>query len=204
MAEETLVKYKSRRNSARLVQTDAGRVIIKTFAEEEAFQKELHIYRMLQDKDLPCAKVIRADDKTLVLSELPGQNLVECLEQQERTGLPLWEVWDKLVAWLTAFTHHTGLVMTDVNLRNFVYDEKTKILYGLDFEQCGPCNMMIPAARVGAYIRTYKPENTLLKREISQYVLGLLAQNCSLEVDSLFLESKRQEMEIVKQRNNRI
>lgn len=204
MAEEILVKYKSRRNSARLVQTDTGRVVIKTFAQEEHFQKELQVYRLLQDKDLPCAKVIRAENKTLVLSELPGQNLVECLDQQERTGLPLWDIWEKLVQWLITFTRHTGLVMTDVNLRNFLYDKKTKMLYGLDFEQCGPCNMIIPAARVGAYIRTYKPENTRIKQEISKYVLGLFAQNCGLEVDVLLLESQRQEMEILQQRKNQI
>ena len=204
MAEETLVKYKSRRNSARLVQTDGGRVVIKTFAEEEVFQKELQIYRLLQDKDLPCAKVIRAENNTLVLSELPGQNLVECLEQQERMGQPIWDVWEKLVEWLTAFTRHTGFVMTDVNLRNFLYDENTKILYGLDFEQCGPWDMMIPAARVGAYIRTYKPENTPIKQEISQYVLGLFAQSWGLEADTLLQESERQEMEILQRRKNRI
>ena len=204
MAEETLVKYKSRRNSARLVQTDGGRVVIKTFAEEESFQKELQIYRLLQDKDLPCAKVIRAENNTLVLSELPGQDLVECLEQQERTGQPVWEVWDKLVAWLTAFARHTGLLMADVNLRNFLYDEKTKILYGLDFEQCEPCDMMIPAARIGAYIRTYKPENTPIKQEISQYVLGLFAQNWELEADTLLQESERQETMLLQRRKNRI
>lgn len=204
MAEQILGKYKSRRNSASLVQTDAGRVVIKTFAEEASFQKELQIYRLLQNKDLPCAKVISADNKTLVLSELPGQNLVECLEQQERTGRPLWEAWEKLVAWLTAFQRHTGFTMTDVNLRNFLYDEKTKMLYGLDFEECSVCSMIVPAASVAAYIRTYSPENTPLKQEISQYVLKLFAKNCEMEVESLFLETARQEEKILTRRKNRI
>lgn len=204
MAEQILGKYKSRRNSASLVQTDAGRVVIKTFAEEASFQKELQIYRLLQNKDLPCAKVISADNKTLVLSELPGHSLVECLEQQERTGQPLWEAWEKLVAWLTAFQRHTGFTMTDVNLRNFLYDEKTKMLYGLDFEECDVCSMLIPAASVAAYIRTYRPENTPLKQEISQYVLKLFAKNCEMEVESLFLETARQEEKILTRRKNRI
>lgn len=204
MAEKMLGKYKSRRNSARLVQTDAGRFVIKTFAQEESFQRERQIYKMLQDKDLPCAEVIGADDKKLVLTELPGRNLVECLQQQEETGVPAWEVWEKLVAWLVAFHRHTGFVMTDVNLRNFLFDDKTKMLYGLDFEECGTCNMMLPAARVAAFIRTYKPENTVLKQEISQYVLELFARSCEMEAESLFLESARQEAEILARRKNRI
>ena len=202
MAAQILGKYKSRRNSACLIQTDAGRFVIKTFSAEESFQNELQIYRLLQGTDLPCAKVIKVNHNTLVLSELPGKNLVECLEEQEQMGLPIWDVWEKLVEWLTAFQRHTGFVMTDVNLRNFLYDEKTKTLYGLDFEECGACSMIIPAARVAAYIRTYKLENTLLKQEISQYILTLFAQNCRMEVDSLFLESKRQETKILERRKN--
>jgi len=202
MAEQVL--YTSRRNSVGLVQTDAGRFVVKTFSEEGPFQKELQIYRLLQDKNIPCAKVIRAENKTLVLSELPGQNLVECLEQQERTGVPVWDVWEKLVEWLIAFAQHTGFMMTDVNLRNFLYDEKTNTLYGLDFEGCDVCSMVMPAASVAAFIRTYKPENTLLKQEISQYVLNLFAKNCAIDADRLFLESKRQETMLLQRRKNRI
>lgn len=204
MEEQAFKKYKSRRNNVSLMQTDAGRFVIKTFLEEGSFQKELHIYRLLQDKGMLCAKVIRADNKTLVLSELPGQTLVDCLEEQEQIGLPVWDVWEKLVTWLAAFQRQTGFVMTDVNLRNFLYDEKTKILYGLDFEECGVGSMVIPAASVAAFIRTYTPENTPLKREISEYILQMFAQNCEMELDHLVLETVRQEAKILARRKNKI
>jgi len=203
MADQVLREYKSRRNSARLVQTDAGRFVTKTFPDEESFQKELQIYRLLRNRDFPCAKVVQAEDRTLVLSELPGQNLVECLEEQEENGTPVWDVWDKLVTWLIAFQQYTGFAMTDVNLRNFLYDKNTKILYGLDFEECSPCNMIHPAASVAAFIRTYEPEHTALKQEISQYVLKLFAQNSGMEEDTLFLESRRQEEKIMERRKNK-
>lgn len=204
MAKRIVEKYQSRRNSAVLVQTDTGRAVVKTFIEEEAFQRELQIYRLLRDKDLPCARVIEAGDRILMLSELPGKNLVDCLAQQEETGIPVWEIWEKLAAWLAAFYRHTGFVMTDVNLRNFLYDEKENMLYGLDFEECSTGNVITSAAGVAAFVRTYKPENTLLKGKISQYILERFAQNCGLEVDELFLESKRQETKILQRRNNRI
>ncbi len=204
MEKQAFRKYKSRRNNVSLIQTDAGRFVIKTFWEEGAFQKELHIYSLLQDKDVPCAKVIRADNKTLMLSELPGQTLVDCLEEQEQTGIPVWDVWEKLVRWLVAFQRQTGFVMTDVNLRNFLYDEKSKILYGLDFEECSAGSMIISAASVAAFIRTYTPENTPLKREISEYVLQMFAQNCEMEVESLALETARQEAKILARRKNKI
>ena len=204
MAEQMLTEYKSRRNSAVLMQTEAGRFVKKTFADQGAFQKELHIYSLLEGKRLPCAKVMAAEDSTLILSELPGQTLLECLEQQEETGQPVWEIWEKLVAWMVGFWRHTGFVMTDVNLRNFLYDEKTKTLYGLDFEECDAGCVVTTLASVAAYIRTYKPENTWLKQEISQYVLRQFAQNCEMEVEILLQESKQQEEQILNRRKNKI
>lgn len=193
MAEKILKQYQSRRNRAVLVRTEAADVVIKTFSTEEAFQKELQIYELLRKTDIPCAEVLAAQDKILTLTCLPGKTLVECLQQQEEGKQILWDVWDKLAAWLISFHRQTGLGMTDVNLRNFIYDETTKVLYGLDFEECGPCDISIPAAAVAAFIRTYKPENTPLKQEISRYILKRFAENCEMEVEALSAESARQE-----------
>ena len=91
MAQQVLQEYKSRRNRACLVQSEDGRFVVKTFREEAAFQKELQIYRLLNGQ-LPCAKVICEGDQTLTLTRLPGQTLVECLQQQEQAGLPVIDI----------------------------------------------------------------------------------------------------------------
>lgn len=204
MEKETIKQYKSRRNEACLVRTDTGRSVKKTFTEESAFQRELQIYRLLENADIPCARVLSAEGRTLVLTELPGENLVDCLAQQEAVGQPLWDVWDKLAAWLIGFHRHTGFVMTDVNLRNFLYDEASQTLYGLDFEECAPGSLLTAAAGIAAFVRTYAPANTPLKREISQYILNLFARSCSLDLDDLLRESGRQEATILERRNKRI
>lgn len=203
MAQQVLQEYKSRRNRACLVQTEDGRLVVKTFREEAAFQKELQIYRLLNGQ-LPCAKVICEGDQTLTLTRLPGQTLVECLQQQEQAGLPVWEVWEKLVAWLVAFRACTGHVMTDVNLRNFLYDGQTNTLYGLDFEECSTGDLESCAATLAAHIRLYAPENTLFKQEIARYVLQLFACSCRLDADRLLQKSKEQEAYLLNRRNNRI
>lgn len=204
MEEKKLKQYKSRRNGACLVQTDTGKAVRKTFTEDGAFEKEVQIYALLQNTDIPCARVLSIDGRTLVLSELPGITLVDCLSQQEAARQPLWDVWDKLAAWLIGFHRHTGFVMTDVNLRNFLYDEKSQTLYGLDFEECAPGSLLEVAAGIAAFIRTYAPANTPLKQEISQYILTLFARDCSLDLDELFRESGRQEATILERRNKRI
>lgn len=201
MPEVMLQNYKSRRNSARLVEREGVRFVVKTFREEETFQRELQIYESLRETQLPCARVLGIADKTLMLSELPGKTLVDCLEQQEETGQPQWDVWEKLVVWLVNLQRITGFVMTDVNLRNFLYDEETKTLYGLDFEECNRGSTAISAATAAAFIRTYKPAYTPLKLEISQYIIKMFAYILELEVDTLLLETERQE-EIIKKRRN--
>ena len=203
MAQQVLQEYKSRRNRACLVQTEDGRFVVKEFREEAAFQKELQIYRLLNGQ-LPCAKVIREADQTLTLTRLPGDNLVECLQQQEQTGLPVWEIWEKLVAWLIAFSERTGYVMTDVNLRNFLYDGQTNTLYGLDFEECRSGDLGDCAAMLAAHIRLYDPENTVFKQKIAQYVLQLFARSCQLDADRLLQRSREQEAYLQNRRKNRI
>jgi len=87
----------------------------------------------------------------------------------------------------------TGLSMTDVNLRNFLYDENTQTVYGLDFEDCGEDSLLFSAGRLAAFIRTYNPENTRIKQEISQFVLHRFSQQLGVDLQTLFRESKRQE-----------
>jgi len=204
MEKERIKQYKSRRNEACLVQTGTGKAVRKTFTEDGAFEREVQIYTLLENTDIPCAKVLSVEERTLVLTKLPGETLVDCLSRQEAAGQPLWDVWDKLAAWLIGFHDHTGFVMTDVNLRNFLYDEKSQTLYGLDFEECAPGSLLTVAAGIAAFIRTYAPANTPLKREVSQYILNLFASSCSLDLNDLLRESGRQEATILERRNKRI
>ena len=200
MAEKAVVSYKSHRNRVELT---ADRRVVKTFREEAAFQRELAIYRLLQEARIPCAQVLLAECPVLTLSHLPGKNLVECLEQQEENGQPLWEVWEQLAEWMLRFHRCTGFVMTDVNLRNFLYDESSRSLYGLDFEECETGSLLTAAAELAAFIRTYRPEYTPLKLKISQYLLEVFAQKLDVAAEVLVRESARREERILQRRRNK-
>lgn len=202
MSEKIILKYKSRRNDVRLIQNNVERYVVKSFSMEEDFQKELKIYKMLQKIDIPCAKIIMICDKTLLLTELPGENLVDCLEEQENTGYVNWDIWKKLVEWLAVLQKQTGFGMTDVNLRNFLYDQESKILYGVDFEECVKTDIITPAASLAAFIRNYFPENTPLKQEISTFILNRFAYIYDLEIDILLCESQKQET-LLKERHEK-
>lgn len=204
MEKQLMQSFQSRRNRVQLMQTEAGPVVIKRFREEASYRRELEIYKTLGNTSVACPKLLAAEEKQLVLSLLPGKTLVDCLQQQEETGKPAWEVWQQLTDWLISFWQHTGFIMTDVNLRNFLYDEKTAVLYGLDFEQSAQGTMALCAAALAAFVRTYRPENTPLKLEISQYILELFAKKLDTQVSELAALSAQQETHILQRRKNRI
>lgn len=105
--------------------------------------------------------------------------------------------------WMTTFHRQTGFTMTDVNLRNFLYDKESKTLYGLDFEECIQSDILPAAACLGVYIRNYFPENTPLKLEISRFVLEQFARNYDLEIDTLLREFEKQEVILLERRKNK-
>lgn len=203
MKTQILHQYKSRRNCAQLVQTDDGIFVRKCYQEREAYLRELLIYRRLQDSSLPRAEVIQAGDLTILTTHLPGTDLVNILDSQERSGIIDWIVWEKLVKWLADFYYLTGFVMTDVNLRNFLYDEDTQTVYGVDFEECMEGGLFSAVSRLAAYIRTYAPENTPLKQAIAQYVLRRFSGHLNIELQVLLLETEKQEALLLMRRMGR-
>lgn len=197
---EVLQTYKSRRNQAQLVQTPAGIAVRKRFAQQDSFLNELAVYKMLETSGLPAAKVITASQQTLLLTHLPGQTMLLVLEQQEITGVDLVP-WDALTDWLLAFHRAAGLVMTDPNLRNFLWDGET--LAGVDFEECAPGAPVQTAARLAAYIRTYDPGNTPAKKQIAAHMLGRFSDALGVDPQDLYRLSDQEELCLLQRRKNK-
>lgn len=200
---KTLLKFKSRRNQAQLIQTVSGEVVQKVFSSEAGFQQELSIYRRLAQSDLPSASVITAYHRTLTLTRLPGITLVDLLERQEEKQRIDYEIWDMLVDWLVGFEAVTGCVMKDVNLRNFLFDDESHTLYGIDFEEAAPGNALDMASSVAAFVRLYRPENTEIKKQISNHLIHRFSHGLSVDSQTLFHLSKQKEILLLQRRKNK-
>ena len=200
---QKIFQYKSRRNQVWLCQAENQSVVVKNYQSSDAFCREQNIYKCLQNSELPHAKVISAADDRLVMTHLPGENLVDVLDRQERTGIIHWEVWKKLISWLTGFYETTGCIMTDVNLRNFLYAPETDILYGLDFEESEEGSMTRTAALLAAYICNYAPENTPIKRKIAEYVLQEFSHCLGVPMQELLAETEKQEVFLLERRKKK-
>lgn len=203
MIKKMLYQYQSRRNCACLLETDMGVIVQKQYHQESAYRRELLVYEELQTSALPHAKLLWSEDLTICLAQLPGKTLLEVLESQEAFGHVEETVWQKLAVWMVEFSRATGFVMTDVNLRNFLWDEENSCVYGLDFEECAEGNPSSMAALLAAYIRTYAPENTPVKRQISDCVLETFSRECHVELQTLILETEKQEAHLKLRRMGR-
>lgn len=200
---EVLNHYKSKCNTAELIKADSGIMVRKTHQQEDAFLCEYTVYQKLHGKQLPCAEILSTDGLAIYMTHLPGKNLVSVLEDQEATGAWNPAVWEQMVDWLVRFRNITGVTMTDVNLRNFLYDENTQTVYGLDFEDCRDENLLFSAGRLAAYIRTYTPEYTHIKQEIAHFVLQRFSNHLDIELHVLLQEAERQEALLLMRRKSR-
>lgn len=169
MRVETVKTFKSKRNRVSLIDTERGLLVEKVYPDSGNAAKEAGIYDLLRGHALKTPQLIKAEEGRLLLSYLQGTDFVRLLEQQEETK-PDYAPWDKLVDWILAFYKATGFALTDVNLRNFLYDSESGEVFGLDFEECGPGETREMIAGLCAYILLYDPPYTSVKKQIVQHV----------------------------------
>lgn len=203
MTERVLCRFRSRRNEVQLVKVGDVEIVQKQYDQKDNYSRERKIYEMLQGGYLKHAQVTDCGSLWIRMTHLPGRNLVDVLDDQENSGIICQTVWEKLVRWLVDFNTITGLVMTDVNLRNFLYDPETDTLYGVDFEECAEGSLFRTAALLAAYITNYSPENTTVKREIAEYILQEFSCCLNIPMQELLMETERQEAFLLERRNKK-
>lgn len=190
---QKIMHLRSRRNVVKLIQTDHGKAVLKEYRNDETWAHEQMVYQWLQNSTLPHAKIIEVYPKKILLTHLPGRVLTDWMDEQEATGIICWDMWDKLVSWLTDFYHETGLVMTDPNLRNFIYDAETETLYGLDFEECAEKDITESIGRLAAFLLLYDPSYTRIKQAIADCILRKFVDRFNIKPEVLLNETKKQE-----------
>jgi len=127
----------------------------KRVKNARAAQLEAEILRELHGGGVSVPGVIGCRDNLLILEHLPGAPLPDIIERGEYdpTALAL-----ALCDWFAGFYAATteGELRGDVNGRNFLYDEVSGKVFGVDFEErCfGP--RARDAGRLAAFLATYE------------------------------------------------
>ena len=187
MKAETVKRFKSKRNRVSLMDTERGLLVEKVYPDIRNAAKEAAIYDLLRGQSLKTPQLIKAEEGRLLLSYMQGTDFLCLLERQEGTK-PDYAPWDKLVDWILSFYELTGYALTDLNLRNFLYDPQSGEVLGLDFEECGPGETGEMIAGLCAYILLYHPPYTSAKKQIVQHIQKYAAER--ILCDSALLEEK--------------
>lgn len=191
--------YKSRRNQATLHEIESMYLVRKEFKNENRLYREKSVYQKLEHSNLSVPKIIKEEDNVLWLSYLPGITLLEVLEEQERKNVIELEIWSSLAEWMIRFVKETGLIMGDVNLRNFIYDSKTHKVSGFDFEECKDGELLEMAADLIAFISLYDPMETDVKIEISTHLKNYFLYR-NIDNQKKFEKLVEEKKELIKQR----
>lgn len=181
---KTIRRFPSKRNDVRLLISDRRPVVEKVFTDCACAEKEASVYELLRGHTLLTPRLLAVKSDRLLLSYLPGTDFVTLLEQQERTQVEALP-WRLLAEWLLEFHRLTGLIMEDVNLRNYLYLPDERAVAGLDFEQCAPGAPIDMMARLCAFIWLYDPPFTSGKKAVVQEIESCLVSNKICRADAL-------------------
>lgn len=159
-----MIRLFSRRNEVFLTQWDGQDVAEKHFRSTDHWRHEYELYRTIP---LAHPTLIHAEPGLIVTQYLPFPTLLGELERQEAEGFSP-EPWHALAEWLTQCGQLTGMLPSEGNLRNFLWDAELGQIYGLDFESY--CS--IPLSQCGSLIIAalleYRPADTMVKKQAAE------------------------------------
>ena len=139
--------------------------IFKYFNSEESFYRELTIAKQLKKAGVTVPEVLDASNNTIVYEFIEGTSyhaLTDCFKLQHA---------DALANWLQTFYNVTGKIKGDVNLRNFIYDDRLNICYGIDFEDVCEGIVETDFGEIIAFAATYDPPFTSGKKHCASLLL---------------------------------
>lgn len=184
-------------------------VVIKVFTAQDRFKTEKQMGEMLENSGLLTPRSLYVNEASLIImySYVNSSPVVDLIETLELTKAE--EIIEKICAWLVDFysitlkTMGCQYILGDIHLRNFLYEEATNQVYGLDFEECRPGRIETDAARLFVFILHYEPAFTPRKKALAAGFWESL--NALLVLDEKFFhqEIERETKELLERRKNR-
>lgn len=184
-------------------------LVRKRVASAEKARAEAVRLRALRKHGLAVPRVIWVCGCSLFLEYIKGETVTDALTRIER--IPFDSVWVSALAqgfcdWLADYFRAvdwqtTGRIPDDVNCRNFLLTPQGEF-YGIDFETdaCGAREEAV--GKLLAFLGTYEPAETPLKRRLCEEVLARLVAEVGLSSAEI-LREQQAELERMKRRRAR-
>ncbi|MBR2894704.1 MAG: molybdenum cofactor guanylyltransferase, partial [Oscillospiraceae bacterium] len=161
-----MIPFQSKRNQVYPSIYDGKPVVEKYFSDLDDWKRESEHYTLLSEK-IPVVKVLYREAGKLVMEYSPYPTLLDILEEQERTGFER-VVWEHFADWLRQCYALCGVLPTDKNLRNFLWNAEKQQVIGLDLEGVAAVSLAQCGAWMIAALKTYDPPNTAVKQQAAE------------------------------------
>lgn len=166
-------RCESKRNPVVLLERNGTKYVYKAKPD---CGREVSILQQLYAGGVAVPRVKSRVPGGFIMYFCAGQPLVDYLETQEANGMGLASVQNSLrclVDWFANFyreLHRTqGLIMGDVNLRNFLYDGEA--VTAVDFEACTSGRIEQDMGQAAAFLLNYDPPGTTWKKHATRFLL---------------------------------
>lgn len=157
-----MIPFYSKRNQVYPCVYSGRGAVEKHFLKIEDWKQEFLLYNALSAR-LTLPEVLHSEPRLLVTEYCAQPTFLAVLEEQEWTGFRS-APWLALSNWLQRCHTLCKQLPGDGNLRNFLWDEKTGSVIGLDLEGYQTRALTVCGAELIAAILAYDPRDTPVKR----------------------------------------
>ena len=168
-----MIPFYSKRNQVYPSIRDGECVVEKHFCDLADWEHERKVFEILKGK-ISIPRVMQCEPGMLITSYLPYPSFLAVLEEQERNGFSA-EPWIALSDWLRKCSCVAGILPSDVNLRNFLWDAENQVVYGLDLESYTAIPLCVCGASLTVMLMSYDPEDTLVKAAAAEVLTSQLS-----------------------------
>lgn len=183
--------------------------VFKIFTDPSRFQTEKKMGDLLENSGLLIPERLSVNEETLqivyhFIDGLPVVDLIETIELSQAE-----DMIKRICRWLVDFYSITRgktgsqYILGDIHLRNFIYEESSHKVYGLDFEECRPGRIETDAARLCVFILYYDPAFTQRKKTLTACFRETLFAALALDESFFQQEIKRETADLLARRHAR-
>lgn len=186
-------------------------VVEKEFTDTRRFFLETKIIKELSRGDLAVPKTLfnRSPGKNgqgaIIYEFIDG---ITALDFISRGGLRQGRsMLNEITRWLADYyalvkrAFNEQWILGDAHLRNFIYNENSGKLYGLDFENACPGRIEQDIARLFLFIITYEPAYSSKHLDLAAYLAGSAVTTFNLDKTVLLREMSAEAQDMSRRRN---
>ncbi|MEN6325461.1 MAG: hypothetical protein ABFD18_04510 [Syntrophomonas sp.] len=196
----------SKKNYVYREQGEHGDIVIKAFTDLSRFQVEKKMGDLVENSGLltPCRLAVNEENLVIIYEYIDGSPVVDLIESIELSQAE--DIIRKICTWLVNFYSITLMkmgcqyILGDIHLRNFLYEQASNKVYGIDFEECRPGRIETDAARLYTFILNYDPAFTARKKNLVACFWETLSASLVLDETFFQQEAKRETAELMARR----